>query len=85
MDYLLLGRQRRGFTLRALVSSSITHCVLSLCLHLFSLNLCHLISVVDVILFGLRLFINSVICLCSYSAHELFDNKLELVICKLGV
>ena len=85
MDYLLLGRQRRGFTPRASVSSSITHRVLSLCLHISSLNLCHLISAVNVILFGLRLFINSVICLCSYSAHELFDNKLELVICKSGV
>ena len=30
-----------------------TSIVLSLCLHLFSLNLCHLISAVDVILFGL--------------------------------
>ena len=59
----------RGFMLRASVSSSITHRVLSLCLHLSSLNLCHLISVVNVILFGLRLFINSVICLYSYSAH----------------
>ena len=38
---------------RASVSSSITHRVLSLCLHPFSLNLCHLISTVDVILFGL--------------------------------
>ena len=38
---------------RASVSSSITHRVLSLCLHLSSLNLCHLISTVDVILFGL--------------------------------
>ena len=38
---------------RASVSSSITHCVLSFCLHLSSLKLCHLISVVDVILFGL--------------------------------
>ena len=35
------------------VSSSITNRVLSLCLHLSSLNLCHLISIVDVILFGL--------------------------------
>ena len=51
------------------VSFSITHRVLSLCLHLFFLNLCHLIFVVNVILFGLRLFINSVICLYSYSAH----------------
>ena len=38
---------------RTLVSSSIIHCVLSLCLHLSSLNLYHLISAVDVILFGL--------------------------------
>ena len=39
--------------LKASVSSSIIHYVLSLCLHLSSLNLCHLISAVDVILFGL--------------------------------
>ena len=38
---------------RVSVSSSIKHSVLSMCLHLFSLNLCHLISAVDVILFGL--------------------------------
>ena len=37
----------------ASVSSLITHRVLSLCLHLSSLNLCDLISVLDVILFGL--------------------------------
>ena len=59
--------------------------MLSLCLHLSSLNLCHLISVVVVILFGLDCFINSVLSLCSYSAHILFDNKLELVSCFLGV
>ena len=53
VDYLPLGGWRRGFTLKASVSSSITHRVLSLCLHLSSLNLYHLISVVDVILFGL--------------------------------
>ena len=53
VDYLPLGGRWRGFTPRASVSSSITHCVLSLCLHLSSLNLCYLISVVDVILFGL--------------------------------
>ena len=40
--------------LRASVSSSIAHRVLSLCLHLFSFNLCHLISTVDVILFGVN-------------------------------
>ena len=54
---------------RASVSPSITHRVLSLCLHFSSLNLCHLISAINVILFGLRLFINSVICLCSYPAN----------------
>ena len=52
MDYLPLGRRRRGFTLKASVSFAITHRALSLCLHLSSLNLCHLISAVDVILFG---------------------------------
>ena len=52
MDYLLLGGRRRGFTPKASVSSSITHRVLSMCLHLSFLNLCHLISAVDVILFG---------------------------------
>ena len=56
VDYLSLGGQRRGFTLKASVSSSITHRVFSLCLHLSSLNLCHLISIVDVILFGLDCF-----------------------------
>ena len=54
--------------------------MLSLCFHLSSLNLCHLISVVVVILFGLNCFINSVLSLSSYSAHTLLDNKLELVI-----
>ena len=39
--------------LRASVSFSITHRVLFLCLHISSLNHCHLISIVDVILFGL--------------------------------
>ena len=53
MDYLPLGGRRRGFTPRASVSSLITRRVLSLCLNLSSLNLCHLISIVDVILFGL--------------------------------
>ena len=85
MDYLPLGGWWRGFTPRASVSSSITHYVLSLCLHLSSLNLCHLISAVVVILLGLDCFINSSLSLCLYSAHTLFDNKLELVICNLGV
>ena len=35
--------------------------MLSLCLHLSSLNLCHLISTVVVILFDLDFFINSVL------------------------
>ena len=52
---------------------------MSLCLHLSSLNLCHLISAMVVILFGLDCFINSIFSLFSYSAHILFDNKLELV------
>ena len=59
--------------------------MLSLYLHLSSLNFCHLISAVVVILFDLDYFINFVLALCSYSAHTLFDNKLELVICNLGV
>ena len=57
----------------------------SLCLYLSSLNLFHLISVVVVILFGLDCFINSVLSLYSYFVHTLFDNKLELVTCNLGV
>ena len=53
VDYLPLGGRWKGFTLRVSVSSSITYHVLSLCLHLSSLNLFHLISAVDVILIGL--------------------------------
>ena len=53
VDYLPLGGRRRGFTPRASISSLVTRRVLSLCLNLSSLNLCHLISIVDVILFGL--------------------------------
>ena len=53
VDYLPLGGWRRGFTSKASVSSSITHRMLSLCLHLSSFNLCLLFSVVDVILIGL--------------------------------
>ena len=58
--------------------------MLSLCLHLSSLNFCHLISAVVVILFGLDCFINSDLAYVHVS-HILFYNKLELVICKLGV
>ena len=70
---------------RASVSSSVTHRVLSLCLHLSSLNLCHLISIVDVILFGLDCL--SILCLaCVHILHiNFFFIKLELVICNLGV
>ena len=50
----------------------------------FPLRTCIIPSVV-VILFGLDCFINSVFSLCLYSAHTLFDNKLELVICNLRV
>ena len=58
--------------------------MLSLCLHLSSLNFCHLISAVVVILFGLDCFINSNLAYV-HVPHILFYNKLELVICKLGV
>ena len=59
--------------------------MLSLCLHISSLNLCLLIIVVVVINYGLDCFINSVFSLFSYFVHTLFDNKLELVIYNLGV
>ena len=85
MDYLPLGGQRRGFSSRASISSSITHrCVVLVFASLFP-YLCPLFSVVDVILNWLRLFINSVYNLCSFSAHFMFVIKLELVIFNLGV
>ena len=85
MDYLPLGGQRRGFTQRASVSSSITHhCVVLVFASLFP-YFCLLFSAVDVILNWLRLFINSVYSLCSFSAHFVFVIKLELVILFLGV
>ena len=53
MDYLPLGGQWKGFTLRASVSSSITHrCVAPVFASLFP-YLWLLFSVVDVILIGL--------------------------------
>ena len=58
--------------------------MLSLCLHLSSLYLCHLITAVVVIIYGLDFFIDF-FSLFSYSTHTLFNNKLELVICNLGV
>ena len=85
MDYLLLGGRRRGFTPKNSVSSSITHrCVILVFASLFP-YLCLLFSVVDVILNWLRLFINYVYSLCSFSAHFVFVIKLELVIFDLGV
>ena len=59
--------------------------MLSLCLHLSSLNLCLLIIVVVVINYGLDCFIDSVLACFHIFAHTLFDNKLESVICNMGV
>ena len=85
MDYLPLGGRRRDFTPRASVSFSITHrCVVLVFESLFP-YLCLLFFVVDVILNWLRMFINSVYSLCSFSAHFVFVIKLELVIFDLGV
>ena len=85
MDYLPLRGQWKGFMPMASVSSSITHrCVVLVFASLFP-YLCLLFSVVDVILNWLRLFINSVYSLCSFSAHFVFVIKLELVILFLGV
>ena len=58
--------------------------MLFLYLRLSSLYLCHLITAVVVILFGLDCFINSDLAYV-HVPHILFYNKLELVICKLGV
>ena len=58
--------------------------MLSLYLHLSSLNLCHLISGVVVILFGLDCFINSVLAYDHILHIHCFDNKLELVFCNFG-
>ena len=71
--------------LRASISSSITHrCVVLVFAFLFP-YLYLLFSVVDVILNCLRLFINSIYSLCSFSAHFVFVIKLKLVIFFLGV
>ena len=65
---------------RVSVSSWITHrCVVIVFASLFP-YLCILFSGVDVILNWLRLFINSVYSLCSFSAHFVFVINLELVI-----
>ena len=58
---------------RASVSSSITHCCVVLVFASLFLSLCLLFSVMDVILNWLRLFINSVYSLCSFSTHFVFD------------
>ena len=58
--------------------------MLSLFLHLSSLNLFILITTVVVINFGLDCFINFVLAY-FHILHIHFDNKLELVICNLGV
>ena len=71
--------------LRALVSSSITHCCVILVFASLFPYVCLLFSAVDVILNWLRLFINFVYSLCSFSAHFVFVLKLELVIFYLGV
>ena len=59
--------------------------VLSLCLHLSSLTLYLLITVVVVINFGLECFTNLVLAYIHLSAHILFVYKLVLVILILGV
>ena len=53
---------------RASVSTSITHRVLSLCLHLSSLNLFLLFSIVDVILVGLD-FLPIMFIACVHFLH----------------
>ena len=70
---------------RVSVSSSITHRCVILVFASFFPYLCLLFSTVNVILNWLRLFINSVYSLCSFSAHFVFVIKLELVIFNLGV
>ena len=85
MDYLQFGERRRGFTPRASVSSSITHRYVVLVFTSLFPYLCLLFSTVDVILNWLRLFINFVHSLCSFSAHFVFVIKLELVIFNLEV
>ena len=70
---------------RVSISSSITHRCVVLVFASFFPYLCLLFSAVDVILNWLRLFINSVYSLCSFSAHFVFVIKLELVIFNLGV
>ena len=71
--------------MRALVSSSITHrCVVLIFASLFPLSLpFNFCCGCDFIWF--RLFIISMLSLFTFSAGTLFVDKLELVICYLGV
>ena len=59
--------------------------MLSLCLHLSSLSLYLLITIVVVINYGLECVTNLVIAYISFSVHILFDYKLVLAIFELGV
>ena len=59
--------------------------MLSLYLHLSSLSLYLLITVVIVINYGLECVTYFVIAHISYSAHILFDYKLVLIVLFLGV
>ena len=59
--------------------------MLSLCLHLSSLNLCLLITAVVVINFDLECFTNFDLAYIHISAHILFVYKFVLVILYLGV
>ena len=70
---------------RALVSSSITHRYVVLVFASLFPYFCLLFSAVDVILNWLRLFINSIYSLCSFSAYFVFVIKLELIIFNLRV
>ena len=71
--------------LRTSISSSITHrCVIFVSASFFPQFLpFNFYCGCDFIWF--RLFYQFCFSFYSYSAHTLFDNKLELVICKLGV
>ena len=71
MDYLPLGGQRKGFTPRALVSSSITHhCVVLVFASLFP-YLCLLFSAMDVILIGLDC-LSILFIACVHFPHTLY-------------
>ena len=59
--------------------------MLSLCLHLSSLNLCHLIAAVFVIIFSLDCFINSFLVYFHIPHVHCLIISFKLVICNLGV